>query len=564
MDANKDVDDPTAEISCLFTETDLLDLHHHRYPSLRKPATHQHGTNAIDLMAGSPLVAEALRHAWICPFASLAMIKGDHRLLGVDLDPEIIFGNRSLPLTKVQIRGVNSRHELKCTKFCKRVVTKCLQFQIAECLQTLQTYEHFTNQQRNELDNIDAKLTQILLQADCLCGSTNPTPWSPTLNQAYLRHRMWNIALSAHRNQHDMDDVIAAIRARLLPSPEDELETQRSITANLRHAQKRLRKAKRKADLLRKKHLESLLNEARASNKRKKSKALTHLIRAEQNRRCYAAFHHHTKPRSQGGLAYITQNNGPNVPPTTIMDPDEMNETLLEYSRIHFSKAQGSPFTVEPLSNLLQYDGLTTFGNQVLKGRAILDTVDLQPPTKALLTHLRDKTVDPEVQRHPINYEELQNGIKKWPEKTTTSPSGRHLGIYKSLQRHTVKKEDQPELPPNVPPPILTQGRDVLYLIFDIMNLALQHTHTLQRWKKVWTMFIEKDLGNPDLNLLRCIMIFEADWQLLLKWHSSYGFLPKSEQAKALTPAQGGGRKGCSAIDQATQQVIDTEIIKLN
>jgi len=77
-------------------------------------------------------------------------------------------------------------------------------------------------------------------------------------------------------------------------------------------------------------------------------------------------------------------------------------------------------------------------------------------------------------------------------------------------------------------------------------------------------MFIEKDLGNPDLNLLRCIMIFEADWQLLLKWHSSYGFLPKSEQAKALTPAQGGGHKGCSAIDQATQQVIDTEIIKLN
>jgi len=61
-------------------------------------------------------------------------------------------------------------------------------------------------------------------------------------------------------------------------------------------------------------------------------------------------------------------NNGPNVAPTTIMDLDEMNKMLLEYSRIHFSKAQGSPFTVEPLSNLLQYDGLTTFGNQVLKG----------------------------------------------------------------------------------------------------------------------------------------------------------------------------------------------------
>jgi len=59
-------------------------------------------------------------------------------------------------------------------------------------------------------------------------------------------------------------------------------------------------------------------------------------------------------------------------------------------------------------------------------------------------------------------------------------------------------------------------------------------------------------------------MLFKANWQLLLKWHSSYSFLPKSEVAKTLTPAQGGGRKGRSAIDQATQQVIKTELIKLN
>jgi len=59
-------------------------------------------------------------------------------------------------------------------------------------------------------------------------------------------------------------------------------------------------------------------------------------------------------------------------------------------------------------------------------------------------------------------------------------------------------------------------------------------------------------------------MIFEADWQLLLKWHSSYGFLPKSELAHALTPVQGGGRKGCSTIDQATQQIIEMEVTNLN
>jgi len=58
-------------------------------------------------------------------------------------------------------------------------------------------------------------------------------------------------------------------------------------------------------------------------------------------------------------------------------------------------------------------------------------------------------------------------------------------------------------------------------------------------------------------------MIFEANWQLLLKWHSSYGFLPKTEKAGTLTHAQGGGRKGRSAIDQAVQQVVENKIVHL-
>jgi len=419
MDANESIDDPKADISRLFTATDLVDLHHHRYPSIRKPATHQRGTNAIDVMAGSPLVVEALRNAWICPFATPAIIKGDHRLLGVDLDPEILFGNRSVSITKLQERGVNSHHELKCTKFCKQVVTKCLQSQLAERLKHLQMFERFSQQQCDELDQIDNQLTSILLQADRACGSNNTTPWSPTVNQAYLQHRMWSIALTAHRNHRDMDDIIAAIRAKLTPSEEDKLEKTRSTSANLRNAQKKLQKAKREADILRQQHLDALLNEARASNKKKKSKALTHLIRAEQNRRCYAAFRHHTKPRSQGGLAFITKHNGPTEPPTTIMEPDEMNETLLEYSRLHFSKAQGSPFTVEPLSNLLQYDGLTVFGNQILKGRSTLDNVNLQPPTKALLTNMRDKTVDPEAddtQSSTRSYKKESRSGRKKPQ----------------------------------------------------------------------------------------------------------------------------------------------------
>jgi len=93
MDTNDPIDDPKAEISHLFQETDLTDLHHHKYLGHHKPATQQCRRNAIDLIAGNPLVANALVHAWICLFGDLAVIKGNHHLLGVDLNPDMLFGN---------------------------------------------------------------------------------------------------------------------------------------------------------------------------------------------------------------------------------------------------------------------------------------------------------------------------------------------------------------------------------------------------------------------------------------------------------------------------------------
>jgi len=116
----------------------------------------------------------------------------------------------TLPM-QLTARGIHSKHPQKVMKFYKRVVTKCNQHQLAERLNYLQTLATLDDNHVRELEDIDTLLTKILLEADKKCSPPQMDPWSPDLNQVYLRHRLWSIALYAKCNQRDMTEVLQSI-----------------------------------------------------------------------------------------------------------------------------------------------------------------------------------------------------------------------------------------------------------------------------------------------------------------------------------------------------------------
>jgi len=93
-----------------------------------------------------------------------------------------------------------------------------------------------------------------------------------------------------------------------------------------------------------------------------------------------------------------------------------------------------------------------------------------------------------------------------------------------------------------------------------MMELAVTHTHTYERWKTIWTLLLEKEKGNPQIDRLRTIHLYEADYNLLLKWFSSQGFILTSKKAHCINESQGGGRPGRSAIDLAITKVLSYKI----
>jgi len=268
MDANEDVNNPQSKIARVFRETDLIDLHHHRYPALPKPATHQRGSHPIDIMLRSKLLSTALLHAWMLPFGEPYLIKGDHRLLGLDFSPDILFGGQTEHPAPGLIRGINSRNELHVPKYCKTVIQRCQQHRLDERIASLLTKPALSPDEIQELELIDATLTKILVQTDQQCRPLLQTPWSPAVRTAYMIHRYWSLKLTAKRTERDLSASFEAIEKRLEPH---HLQRQpgSSISSNLRKAQKNLKQVKREADQLRQKHLETLLNQAVAANQQK-------------------------------------------------------------------------------------------------------------------------------------------------------------------------------------------------------------------------------------------------------------------------------------------------------
>jgi hypothetical protein len=116
-------------------------------------------------------------------------------------------------------------------------------------------------------------------------------------------------------------------------------------------------------------------------------------------------------------------------------------------------------------------------------------------------------------------------GFHKWRESTTTSPSGKHLGIYCTLTtyyysntlpkpRKTTEEMESYKEELKTNQQLATIALKVQYYL---INLAIKHTHVYKRWQIIHNFFLEKLPGCPLIDKLRVIHIYEAVWNIILK-----------------------------------------------
>jgi hypothetical protein len=92
-----------------------------------------------------------------------------------------------------------------------------------------------------------------------------------------------------------------------------------------------------------------------------------------------------------------------------------------------------------------------------------------------------------------LTIDEFNQGFKLAAEKTSSSPSGRHLGHYKSSLKD-----------------------DILCLVHSIlMSTPFEFGFTLDRWLHALLVMLEKIKGQPCLDKLRVIQLLEADLNIM-------------------------------------------------
>ena len=119
-------------------------------------------------------------------------------------------------------------------------------------------------------------------------------------------------------------------------------------------------------------------------------------------------------------------------------------------------------------------------------------------------------------------------------ERKSSSPSGRHVGIYKSLTKDLGDRE-------------MTEKQEFIREnIRLISNLCTWTGYILERWRLATNVMLQKKIDNIDISKMRTIRLLEADLNQVLKWASREIMRAIEKRPDGLSDTQFRFRKHCT------------------
>jgi hypothetical protein len=556
IDANDGLHQRHSLLPTFLSNTNLVSL----IPNTANhPATHSRGSHCIDFILGSNRLLDHIHAAGISAFYDDPWPNSDHRSLFIDIDELGLFGATLETIPPPIKRILTSKSKKSIEKFIAQLERSNKIDNLLDSLHKLSQISVWGTQQHDEIERIDQMFTNELLQAESKCATPVDFAWSPTIQQKSVIYQYWLTTIHGIQNKIDISAQLRALQDQLQPNEMYQGNHNRPILKQLKHARKQLINARLRADELREEYLELLQEIAINEGNMTKADAVRQLANKERQIRCWRTFKLLRQGKhTQGGLTHVL------VPETVngieilhrVYEKTKVDHTLLQRNISHFSQADKTPFTTSPLLEIIGEDGCTNAALEILEGRIPKGIPKFPTMILQKLKRVRDQI--------PICFtiEDMCTGFSKWREKTTTSPSSKHLGIYRALiaaDKHLHNSKEQQHSQTTT----TSTARKCLQIQHLLMTLAIAQCHTYQRWTVVHNFLIEKTPGLPRIDKLRVIHLYEADWSLIQKFFVAHKINKIASTNKTVPIEQAGGRPGRSAIELAANRMLTFETIRL-
>jgi hypothetical protein len=143
----------------------------------------------------------------------------------------------------------------------------------------------------------------------------------------------------------------------------------------------------------------------------------------------------------------------------------------------------------------------------LLEGTDDLTDITDDEWSKYLLTAMKRHSTELNIK---IREEKMMDTYRRWKERTSTSPSGRHLGHFHALFRPMkTKDDDDRERLEGIRTEIIEMHATILQTAYD------DNEHVYERWEYILTCMLGKDSSIPRIHRLRLIHLYKCDLNLL-------------------------------------------------
>jgi hypothetical protein len=178
----------------------------------------------------------------------------------------------------------------------------------------------------------------------------------------------------------------------------------------------------------------------------------------------------------------------------SITNPTDIAKHISAANTRQYHQAHDTPFGKEPLKTYFGYRGDTSGAKSIIKG--ILPPPEIMgqllPETQSILKYLSTlpRITDKETEPTRILTEQFRQLYTKLDERTSSSPSGRHLGHYKVASKMDLLSN----------------------LHSNMMSIPYMVGISPQRWRQVIDVMLEKKPGEKKIHSLHIVALQESDF----------------------------------------------------